>query len=438
MSVRFRLLVACLSAAPLPAVAVSVTQATVNGLAVDVWSWSDSAGHTRTVALKREGNGNPGHGGYAIQFTYQAGATPITINAESGNDGGFGYFVSHERYRNFADGQTDTIAHHIFGVDDSPLGLDFAATTAMPATGAGTGAERFTISYGHYGTISPDPVDPNSGGDSTPLPAGKANYAFYAMPATTTWVFQDGQDYPRIDVAFSLAGVVPPGGSTALADLVSFDMRGPYGVMVFDDGADGTVKTVLWGDQEYQFSVINQPVTRASGWKWSVANKGARYQALRAGDFEMGLFEPAKVSASATVDGYAAERGFTSASYKAAGGVSNGSCSGSPAQTLPSDGTWPYQSVQYSLPCGAGTGSTPTTGKKIAWGSTGFEGTSLTAVYNGKKSYPFNGFPDSHILAYSVCLVLGEPGSGKSLTQVTAARFAKANPNSDCASTVVP
>jgi hypothetical protein len=34
--------------------------------------------------------------------------------------------------------------------------------------------------------------------------------------------------------------------------------------------------------------------------------------------------------------------------------------------------------------------------------------------------------------------VLGEPGSGKSLTQVTAARFAKANPNSDCASTVVP
>jgi hypothetical protein len=143
---KFPLLAACLGAAPLPAAAVSVTQSTVNGLAADVWSWTDAAGHARTVALKREGNGNPGHGGYAIEFTYMSGTTKVTIDAETGSDGGFGYFVSHERYRNFADGSTDTIASHIFGVDDSPLGLDFAATTAMPATASGTGAERFTIS----------------------------------------------------------------------------------------------------------------------------------------------------------------------------------------------------------------------------------------------------------------------------------------------------
>ena len=419
------------AALPHPAAAVSMTTGTVGGLAADIWSWTDSAGLPRTVALKQEGNGNAGHGGYAIQFTYSAGGKAITINAESGGDGGFGYFVSHERYRNFADGTVDTIASHIFGVDDSPLGLKFAAATSKPATPAGTGAERFTIQYGHYGTITPDPVNASTGGDSVPLPAGQANYKFYTLPATTTWVFQDGQDYPRLDIKLGLSAVIPPGGSAPTKDLVSFDMRGPYGVMVFDNGADGTVKTVLWGDQAYQFAPLKTPVTRASTWKWSVADKGARYQALLAGGFEMGLFEPASLASIATVDGYAAERGTTSKGFAASGGKSYSSCSGSPRQTLPSDGTWPYQSVQYSLPCGTGTGNQPTTGKKIAWGTTAYEGTSLTAVYNGKSSFPFNGFPSSNTLGYSLCLVLGEPGTGASLTKSAAATYAGAHPGAE-------
>ncbi len=427
-----------LALAPLPAAAVSVTSGTVNGLAADIWSWTDAAGNTRTVALKQEGNGNPGHGGYAVQFTYVAGGTTITINAESGSDGGFGYFVSHERYRTFADATVDTIASHIFGKDDSPLGNGFAPVTSMPTTPPGTGAERFVIQYGHYGTVFVDPVDPNTGTDSIPLPEGKSNYAFYTLPASTTWVFQDGLNYPRIDVAVGLAGVVPPGGAAPTMDLVSFDMRGPYGVMVFDNGIDGTVKTVLWGDQEYQFNAIKKPVTRSSTWAWNAPNKGARYQALQASGFEMGLFEPAKSAASATVDGYAAERGYTSKSFAKAGGKSYSSCSGSPQQTLPSDGTWPYQSVQYSLPCGQGTQKQPTTGKKIAWGTTSYYGTSLTAVWNGQQSFPFDGFPTSDTLAYSVCLVLGEPGSGASPTKTAAALFAKSKPVSPCATTVVP
>src|SRR5579862_3761787 len=77
---------------------------TVNGLSVDQYSWYDSHRLLRTVSLKQEGNGNPGHGGYAVQMTYQHGASTITVNAESSNDGGFGYFVSHERYRTFTDG----------------------------------------------------------------------------------------------------------------------------------------------------------------------------------------------------------------------------------------------------------------------------------------------------------------------------------------------
>ena len=176
-----------------PAFAVTVTAGTINGLAVDVWSWTDSAGNVRTAALKKEGAGNTGHGGYAIQMTYFVTGSgkpqKITVNAESGGDGGFGYFVSHERYRLFAGGVHDTIASRIFHKDDSPLGLGFKATASKPATPAGSGAERFTILYGHYGTVTPDPVNPDTGDDSKPLPAGTANYAFYSIPVSTTWVF---------------------------------------------------------------------------------------------------------------------------------------------------------------------------------------------------------------------------------------------------------
>jgi hypothetical protein len=423
---------------PCQGMAVAFTTGTVNGLACDIWTWTDASGHARSVALKQEGNGNPGHGGYAVQFTYVAGGSTITINAETDSDGGFGYFVSHERYRSFADGTVDTIASHIFNKDDSPLGSSFPATTTRPTTNAGTGAERFTIQYGHYGTITADPVNPNTGTDSIPLPNGQSNYAFYTIPATTTWVFEDGLDYPRIDISVGMGGVIPPGGSSPTKDLVSFDMRGPYGNMVFDNGADGTVKTVVWGDQEYKFSAVKAPVTRDSKWKWNALNKGARYQALLADGFEMGLFEPLKVTASATVDGYASERGYTTASYARTGGESYSSCPGNPQQVLPSDGTWPYQSVQYSLPCGPGTGNQPTTGKKIAWGTTSYWGTSLTSVYNGQGSFPFNGFPANNTLAYSVCLVLGEPGNGASLTENAAAAYAKAKHVEDCATTVVP
>ncbi len=420
--------------------AVTVKTGTINGSVADIWTWTDSTGNPRTVALKQEGAGNAGHGGYAIQMTYfvtAAGGNPrkIVVNAESGGDGGFGYFVSHERYRFFTDGNYGTIAARVFQKDDSPLGNGFAATTSKPVAPAGSGAERFTIGYGHYGTVAPDPVDPNSGNDSTPLSFNKANYAFYTIPATTTWVFQDGVDYPRIDVSVDLSHVVPPGGATPKADLVSFDVRGPYGVMVFDNGADGIVKSVAWGDQEYAFTLTQTPVTRDSNWKWSSKNTGARYQALTVGSYEMGLYEPARATASALVDGYSAERGFTSASFAASGGTSFSQCGDK--QVLPSDGEWPYQSVQFSLPCGGANLNTPTNGKKMAWGSTAYIGTSLTAVYNGQKSFAFNGFPASNKVAYGVCLVLGKTTNG-ALTKPAAAAYAKPNPIPQCAAAVVP
>ena len=429
-------LIAILLAIPPAARAVTMTQTSVNGIAVDLWTWSDATGATRSVALKREGAGNTGHGGYAVEFTYKAGGSTVTIDADPGNDGGFGYFVSHERYRTFADGTTNTIAKHIFHTDDSPLGRSFTATTAMPVTPPGTGAERFTIQYGHYGTIFTDPVNPNTGGDSTPLPGGQSNYAFYTLPATTTWVFQDGMDYPRIDVSIDLSKVIPPGGSAPTADLVSFDMRGPYGNMQFANDTDALVAKVAWADQEYLFTIGSTPVTRNTAWSWNVLNKGARFQALQAGGYEMGLYEPVNAASSATADGYSAERGYTSASFAAAGGKSYSSCG--LQQILPSDGEWPYQSVQYSLPCGNGEMDTPTDGKKIAWGTVAYYGTSLTSAYNGQRSYPLAAFPASNTLAYSNCLVLGQPAKKRSLTAVAAGAYKGKAQGKACATTPVP
>ena len=368
---------------------------TVDGLSVDQYSWYDSKKLLRTVSLKQEGNGNPGHGGYAVQMTYQTdAATTITVDAETGNDGGFGYFVSHERYRDFTDGDNDTIAHKIFHKDDSPLGSGFPATGEMLGTISKRGAaHRFTMTYHHYGTIAPIRKDAD-GNDVSPTPTDPNKLALYQMPVAITWVFQGGTDYPRIDFAVDLSQI-------GKADRANFDLRGPYGVMVFDNDADGVVDKAMWGDR-YHFATTADPVTRNSSWVWSGSNDGARYNALVAGAYEMGLFEPRPFATSALADPYADERGSTSDDYNHGNG-----CKGE-NQLLPCDWDWPYQSLQYSLPYD--DNNAPTSFKKMAWGSSAYYGTgkSLTEVYDTSSSTePLHGWPKSKSLDYSLCVVLG-------------------------------
>jgi hypothetical protein len=389
---------------------VSHTVTGVNGLSVDQYSWYDSAKRLRTVSLKQEGNGNPGHGGYAVQMTYQTGSgKTITVNAESGGDGGFGYFVSHERYRTFTDGANDTIASHVFHTDDSPLGLSFPAVGQVLATKSARGlAHQFTMTYRHYGTILPITKNPD-GDDVNPTPTDPTQLALYPMPITITWVFQGGTDYPRIDYAIDLSQIAKP-------DRVNFDVRGPYGVMVFDNEADGLVDTAMWGDR-YHFATTTDPATRNSAWTWSEANNGARYNALTAGSYEMGLFEPNPFSESQLADGYADERGSTSVLYNNGHG-----CEGE-VQIIPCDWEWPYQSIQFSLPYD--NNNEPTNFKKMAWGSTAYYGSgkSLPRVWDtSTTSVAFKGWPRERVLRYSICVVLGLT-TPKGLTHDAAASY---------------
>ncbi len=233
--------------------------------------------------------------------------------------------------------------------------------------------------------------------------------------------------------------------------------------MVFDNSAGGVVTSVMWGDQQYLFAAYQTPVTRSSTWTWAASNTGARYNVLTVGSlpgtrYEMGLFEPVNAAApapagSALADGYAAERSSTSASFPA--GQSYDSCNPQQAQTLPSDGTWPYQSVQYSLPCPNTNPTnfltTPTNNQKVAWGSSAYYGYDLTTVNNGVVNVPINNFPAApHALQYSVCLVLAQtkwpPFGGETRfappiplrTIANAALYTASNPagtNTDCATT---
>ncbi len=74
-------------------------------------------------------------------------------------------------------------------------------------------------------------------------------------------------------------------------DLVNFDVRGPYGVMIFDNGIDGTVDGLMWGDR-FHFATTKNPPTRNSSWDWSKTNTGARYSALTAGGCRDGMGLP--------------------------------------------------------------------------------------------------------------------------------------------------
>ncbi|MBY6242066.1 hypothetical protein K3F48_12860 [Methylosinus sp. Sm6] len=373
-----------------PALAVSLTEKAIDGVQVYHYSWTDSKGRPRSVSLKKEGAGNSGHGGYAVRATYQyldGGAWKTKI-VKSGSAGeGFGYFVSHERERLFSDGKRGTIAQKIFHIDDSPLGRGFAVTADKFTPGSQLRFIRFSLAYPRYGTIAANGIDPETGDDKPRLGTSPALFAKYSLPVRIYWYFQDGADYPRIRTQVSLSNLPGP-------DRVSFDVRGPYGKLDFDGGANA-IEQVRWGDS-YHFASTTTPLTRNSKWTWNSVNSSNRYLSLRAKGFEMGLVS---LGGSRLNDGYADGRGQTSSTYF------NGNGCSFQSQLIPCDYEWPYQASQYELPYDNRNGTT--TSEKMAWGSSPYLGTSLTSTYDGRASHPFDGFPANKTISYDICLVLG-------------------------------
>lgn len=364
----------------------------LSGISVDRYSWTDSNGRTRTVSLKRQDPANAGPGGYAIQMTYDAqeGAVwrTITVNAGAGGDGGFGYFVSHEQYRDFGGGNYATIAG-LRGEDDSPLGLgiDVNNTSRSAITAASTSATiSFSQSYPRWGTVA---AMADVGAQVSNAPAGHKKFV---LPVTIQWTFQKGMDFPRIDTKIDM--------SAAQAGQMAMDFRGPYGVMEFaDSDASATLVNASFADSGYQFgtAVLTDSYMKSnSDWSWTAPRGTSRlFHALSAKHsttktiYEIGLIEH-KIGADTGLVNVAYDYQWTKTSANAA------------VKPL-TDFNWPYQSVQQ-----AGLSAFPSTGKKFAWGSASFYGSANTSIFNGNtgSSTPFTGYPASKAIVYRTCLVL--------------------------------
>lgn len=388
---------------------VSRQRETVNGVAVDSWVWTDSAGRTRSIAIKRQDGGNTGNGGYAVRFRYDvpegvSDVRMVIVDATAGGEAGFGYLVAHERYRTFTDGAMGTIAAR-HGEDDSPLGLMSAVTsTPLPLAATDTfGVHEIRGTYPKWGTVAAmADVDGMT-------PADAAAHQRFDLPYTIRWVFEKGRDFPRIDIAIDMSAVT--------AGQLAFDVRGPYGVIEFADGdVNATLNNVQWGDSAFHFrtlGAVDQELKTTTDWQWDEPIGTVRpYNALLAKHsgtnalWELGLVQMTFGAETGLVySGYSENRG----SSHAVNG--HGFLSGEF-----SEGEWPFQSANYA----GVNAATGVNGKKFAWGSSSLYGSATTSQFlNGTVSKPI--VPTPAELKWRTCLVMGPspytPGDARGLTR---------------------
>jgi len=360
----------------------------VNGLIADRYTWRDSTGHPRSASLVRYGQPT---GGYAIQFTYQILRTgswrTFYLNPPPfREDGGFGYFVSHELFRYFdadvcEDGTNNCTIASLHGDDVSPLGFTLPGNGQTFSINANEAVHEFTLNYPHWGTIA---AMPNPNGDLTP--SAFSAHAKYNLPVTIHWTFTKGKDYPLWSVTYDLSGVA--------VNRLSIDTRGPYGSLAFDDH-NRSLKFLEWGDQ-YIFRTLGTSVSSRTKWTWNTPNTGARYNLLVAGPYEMGLVQSIPYSSSRLGSQYSDDRGNVSKLARDPLGCPD------TGWRMPCDWEWAYQSVQYEE-----FGTRPSHVKKIAWGTAPFLGTNMATDEVGE---PFHGYPT---VSYSVWITFDNSGGVK-------------------------
>ncbi len=376
---------------------------TVNSAPVSVirYTWRDSAGLPRSVSLVPASGATSG---YAAQMSYQvfdaAVARHVYVAADPGIGGGFGYFVSHELYRSYSDATPDNTIAALHNEDDSPFGRYLPSTGSDASVGQHQAVHEYRLSYPRWGTVATI-ADPSTG----TISPNSVDHQKFALPVVIRWTFVAGQDYPLWSVDYDLS---------AASDHISTDVRGPYGAMTFNEGVGYAVTALRWGDK-YKFVAdagaqdFGTAAAPAGGlaWTWNVVNDGRRYNVLSAGTYELGVVDTVLRSASKYADGYSEHRTFTSAM----GGCGYGMLS------MPCDYEWGYQSFQYDYG--------PPARPKLAWGSSPFLGSSITAAWNGVEPETLDG--KGHI-SYGVHIVMGRTTPGAPLSLARAAAAMQASP----------
>src|SRR5262249_10280784 len=143
----------------------------------------------------------------------------------------------------------------LHGEDDSALGKGFAVVGTSTAT-ATSATHRFVQRYYRWGTKDPATYDDATG--TIPTPADPTAHVRYELPVTITWSFAPGAAYPLLRTEVDQSQIPGP-------DRVFFDVRGPYGVLPFDEGKGTAVQGLFWGDRFFAFKNAAVPLTWASG-----------------------------------------------------------------------------------------------------------------------------------------------------------------------------
>ncbi len=377
---------------------------TVNGLSTSVirYTWRDSGNDPRSVSLVPPSGSTMG---YAVQMTHtvvDGVKRTAVLEAMPDPDGGFGYFVSHELFRDFGGNNSGTLAS-LHGEDDSPLGRYLPSTGSAFSVSATQATQELRLTYPRWGTVATIPFP-----DAVVVSTNLADHQRYDLPVVVRWHFVAGQDYPLWSVQYDL---------TAAGDHIANDIRGPYGAMRFNEGVGQDVTALRWGDK-YKFAAdagggdFGAAALPPGGlaWTWNAANAGRRYHVLGSGSYELGLVDVVPFSASTLGDGYASARNGTSAT--------KGGCAYS-LQSMPCDYEWAYQSFQYDYG--------PPARPKLAWGTSPFLGSSTTTV--GINDSETETIVPKGVKRLGLHVVYGRSGAGTPRTLARAAAALEAAPS---------
>jgi hypothetical protein len=250
--------------------------------------------------------------------------------------------------------------------------------------------------------------------DGATVAAALDQHQKFQLPVVIRWTFVAGRDWPLWSAAVDLRGT---------EDRIANDVRGPYGVMYFNEGVGPAITAVRWGDKFVfaadaggaEFGATAAPPDGIA-WAWNTLNAGRRYNALSSGNYEFGLVDTVPFASSKYGDGFANARGATKMPGQACDyGM----------LAMPCGWEWAYQSFQDD----AGPPARP----KLAWGASPFLGSSLTTVY--VSATQTEDIVPQGIVSYGVHVVMGRAGPGAPLTLARAAAPLEASPALSVAAT---
>ncbi len=316
----------------------------VDGYLSDVFTWLDSRGKARTAALVRNDVRDPSSytGGYLRQLTYEKpDGTAMTVKGGRTDHPGWGYTIN-----------------HLNGTGNLWSSLYQLGTYRQALMGTHHAIHEFVF-------------------DATGWPNGPVKIVLH-------WFFATGKDHPLWSVTFDM--------TRAPADRLDSDDRSPYGDLTFENGTNGTVDGVGWGDA-YKFRTTGAgPVTNASAWDYTQPNRVPYvHMWSNASDSEMGNVQSVDFTTKDAGGTWLYNNWGRTSANKVVG-------PGSPAnQTMPIDWNWPFQLNQYEISGGE------TRSKRMAWGMRrGAVGNRLYDGYGDQRQ--LSGYPYQ---SHSNYLVLG-------------------------------